>query len=158
MHRTILRSMVALNLRRLGTCCLCALAIAPLVAHAVESEKMPIYTNTPNGLLCGNSALNQCVVPAKKRLIIEFISGYAFQPPSGQTDVSVSMTITDARLGLNGVSFHTFRATKTNATGTTDVFTFGTPARIMLNPGATFYFSGVAASGIAISGYLVPSP
>jgi len=157
MNRTIPPSTVALNRRKLGTCCLYALALFPLGAHAVEPEKMPIYTNTPGGLLCGSSNLNQCVVPAKKRLITEFISGYVFQPSSSQTDVSVSMTITDAKLGLNGVSFHTFHATKTNTSGGTDVFTFATPARIMLNPGATFYFSQVAASGIAISGYLVPS-
>ncbi|KAA0249636.1 MAG: hypothetical protein DWB56_10380 [Candidatus Jettenia sp.] len=59
------------------------------------------------------------------------------------------------QLGLNGNSFHHFVATKTNATGTTDVFVFSAPLRMMLHPQATFYFSGVAA--VAVSGYLVDS-
>jgi hypothetical protein len=122
-------------------------------AGAVEPEKQPIFSNTIGGLLCGTATTNQCTVPVGKRLIIEYVSGYVFRSPSANTTTSVSMAITDAQLGLKGNSFHTFVATKTNATGTTDVFVFSAPLKMMLHPQATFYFSGVA--GIAVSGYLV---
>ena len=45
-------------------------------AGAVEPEKQPIYSNTIGGLLCGTSSTNQCKVPAGRRLIIEYVSGY----------------------------------------------------------------------------------
>jgi hypothetical protein len=124
-------------------------------AGAVEPEKQPIFSNTIGGLMCGTASTNQCRVPVGKRLIIEYVSGYVFRSPSASTTISVSMAITDAQLGLNGNSFHTFVATKTNATGTTDVFVFYTPLKMMLHPQATFYFSSVAA--VAVSGYLVDS-
>jgi hypothetical protein len=122
-------------------------------AHAVEPEKQPIFTNTPGGLLCGTSATNQCRVPPGKRLIIEHVSGFVFHPISASVNISVSMAINDPGLGLHGNSFHVFVATKTLTTSLTDVFVFGTPLRMMLHPGATFYFSGVA--GVSVSGYLV---
>ena len=124
-------------------------------ARAVEPEKQPIFSNIVNGLLCGTTSTNQCGVPAGKRLIIEYVSGFVFRSPSASQATSVSMAITDSQLGLKGSSFHHFVATKTNATGTTDVFVFSAPLRMMLNPRATFYFSGVAA--VAVSGYLVSS-
>jgi hypothetical protein len=124
-------------------------------AAAVEPEKEFIFSNTIGGLMCGTAIKNQCTVPKGKRLIIEYVSGYAFHSPSASTTTSVSMAITDAQLGLQGNSFHTFVATKTNATGITDVFVFFTPLKMMLHPQATFYFSGVVA--VAVSGYLVDS-
>ena len=124
-------------------------------AGAVEPEKEAIFSNTIGGLMCGTSSSNQCTVPAGKRLIIEHLSGYAFLSPSAKTTISVSMVIKDAQLGLNGNSFHTFVATKTNATGITDVFVFSTPLKMMLHPQATFWFSGVVS--VAVSGYLVSS-
>jgi hypothetical protein len=122
-------------------------------AGAVEPEKEDIYSNTLGGLMCGTAISNQCTVPAKHRLIIEHLSGYVFLPPSAKTTISVSMAIKDPQLGLNGNSFHTFVATKTNATGITDVFVFSTPLKMMLHAQATFYFANVTA--VAVSGYLV---
>jgi hypothetical protein len=124
-------------------------------AGAVEPEKEAIFSNTIGGLMCGTASTNQCTVPAGKRLIIEHVSGYAFLPASAKTTTAVSMVIKDAQLGLNGYSFHTFVATKTNATTITDVFVFSTPLKMMLHPQATFYFSTVVA--VAVSGYLVSS-
>src|SRR5215510_10639218 len=46
-----------------------------------------------------------------------------------------------------------FPATKINTAGTTDVFAFSAPLKMMLHPNASYFFSGVA--GISISGYLV---
>jgi hypothetical protein len=127
-------------------------------AAAVEPEKQPIYSNTPGGLLCGTDPVgpalpNPCAVPAGRRLIIEHISGYTFLPTSADTTVAVSLVITDPQLGLNDAAFHTFVAAKTATSGGTDVFSFSTPFRMMLHPGATFYFSW--ADSVAVSGYLV---
>jgi hypothetical protein len=124
-------------------------------AQAAQPEQLDIYSNTIGGLMCGTSSSNQCTVPAKRRLVIEHVSGYVFLPPSAKTTISVSMAITDAKLGLNGNSFHTFVATKTNATGMTDVFVFSTPLKMMLHPQARFYFS--SATAVAVSGYLADS-
>jgi hypothetical protein len=120
-------------------------------AAAVEPEKQPIYANIMNGLLCGST--NQCKVPAGQRLIIEYVSGFIFAPPSSNQTRSVTMAVTDPGLGLNGAGFHIFPATKVNTTPTTDVFAFSTPLKMILHPNATFFFSGVA--GISVSGYLV---
>lgn len=122
-------------------------------AAAVEPEKQPIYANIVNGLLCGTSSTNQCKVPAGQRLIIEYVSGFIFAPPSSNQTRSVTMAVTDSGLGLNGAGFHVFPATKVNTTPTTDVFAFSAPLKMMLHPNATFFFSGVA--GISVSGYLV---
>jgi hypothetical protein len=128
-------------------------------AAALDPEKQPIYSNTPGGLLCGTDSVhpdfppNPCTVPAGQRLIIEHVSGYVFLPTSTNTTVGVSIVITDPALGLNGAAFHTFVATQTNTSGGTDVFSFSTPFRMMLHPGATFYFS--PADSVAVSGYLV---
>jgi hypothetical protein len=79
-----------------------------LAACAVAPEKQTIYSNTPGGLLCGTSSTNQCKVPAGKRLIIEYVSGYAFQPLSANQMTVVTMAITDPALGLNGNGFQVF--------------------------------------------------
>jgi hypothetical protein len=137
---------------------ICGLALvisssAVTTAAAVEPEKQPIYYNVVNGLLCGTGVTNQCKVPTGQRLIIEYVSGFVFATPSPSQTTVVSMAATDPGLGLNGASFHSFVATKVNTTPTTDVFVFATPMKVMLHPGATFYFSNVA--GIGVSGYLV---
>ena len=49
--------------------------------------------------------------------------------------------------------FHVFPAIKVNSTPQNDVFAFSAPLKMMLHPGASFYFSRVA--GISVSGYLV---
>jgi len=54
---------------------------------------------------------------------------------------------------LNGSGFHVFPAIKVNTTPQEDVFAFSAPLKMMLHPGASFYFSEVA--GISVSGYLV---
>jgi hypothetical protein len=126
---------------------------AVTAAEAVEPERQPIYANIVGGLLCGTSSANQCKVPAGQRLIIEYVSGYIFAPVSPSPTKSVTMAITDQGLGLNGAGFHVFPATKVNTAGTTDVFAFSAPLKMMLHPNATFYFSNVA--GISVSGYLV---
>jgi hypothetical protein len=84
---------------------------------------------------------NPCTVPAGQRLIIDHVSGYTFRPTSADTTASVVMVVTDPALGLNGGAFHTFIATKTDSGGISDTLTFNTPFRMMLNPGATFFFS-----------------
>lgn len=137
---------------------ICGLGTAILVGaasavEAVEPEKQPIYANIVGGLLCGTSSANQCKVPAGQRLIIEYVSGYIFAPASPSQTKSVTMAVTDQGLGLNGAGFHVFPATKINTAGTTDVFAFSAPLKMMLHPNATFYFSNVA--GISVSGYLV---
>ncbi len=126
---------------------------AVTAARAVEPEKQPIYANIAGGLLCGTSSDNQCIVPAKQRLIIEYVSGYIFAPASSVGTQSVTMAVTDPGLFLNGAGFHIFPATKINTAGRTDVFAFSAPLKMMLHPNATFYFSNVA--GISVSDYLV---
>jgi hypothetical protein len=138
---------------------LCGLAVSAAfarVAEAVEPEKQPIFANIVGGLLCGDSSANQCKVPAGQRLIIEYVSGFIFAPASPAETSITSMAVTDPNLGLNGASFHSFPATKVNTAGTTDVFAFSTPVKIMLHENATFYFQPVA--GISVSGYLVDFP
>lgn len=123
-------------------------------AAAIEPEKQPIYSNTPGAILCGTQSTTQCTVPVGQRLIIDHVSGYSFQNASAKTTLAVQLVIMAPALGLNGAAFHTFVATKTNTSNKiTDVFSFSTPFRMMLPPGATFYFSPVV--NVAVSGYLV---
>jgi hypothetical protein len=125
-------------------------------AAALDPEKQPIYSNTPNNSLCGSHdgvfSPSPCTVPAGQRLIIEHVSGYVFLPPSTNTTTGVQIVVTDPGLGLNGAAFHSFVATKTSG-GISDTYSFSTPFRMMLNSGATFYFS--LANNVAVSGYLV---
>jgi hypothetical protein len=143
---------------QLTTAALLLSSLLSSTAAAVEPEKQPIYSNTPGGILCGTDPFgpalpNPCTVPAGRRLIIEHVSGYTFLPTSTNTTVAVSLVITAPQLGLNDAAFHTFVATKTTTSGGTDVFSFSMPLRMMLHPGATFYFS--PADSVAVSGYLV---
>jgi hypothetical protein len=112
-----------------------------------------IYSNIENGLLKGTSSTNQATVPHGYRLIIEYVSGYIFRPPSSALNYVTTMAVTDPTLGLNGAGFHVFPAIKVNSTATEDVFAFSAPLKMMLHPGASFYFAEVA--GISVSGYLV---
>ena len=112
-----------------------------------------IYSNIENGLLTGTSSTNQATVPQGYRLIIEYVSGYIFRPPSSALNYVTTMAVTDPALGLNGAGFHVFPAIKVNTTPQTDVFAFSAPLKMMLHPGASFYFSSVAA--VSVSGYLV---
>jgi hypothetical protein len=69
----------------------------------------------------------------------------------------VALSVNDPQLGLNGGNaFHTFLAIRGSSTpgpnGVDTTFTFSTPFRMMLRPGATFQFS---AGSVAVSGYLV---
>ena len=113
----------------------------------------PIYSNIENGLLKGTSSTNQATVPQGYRLIIEYVSGYIFRPPSSALNYVTTMAVTDPALGLNDAGFHVFPAIKVNTTSLEDVFAFSAPLKMMLHPGASFYFSDVA--GISVSGYLV---
>ena len=112
-----------------------------------------IYSNIENGLLKGTSSTNQATVPKGYRLIIEYVSGYIFRPPSSFLNYVTTMAVTDPALGLNGAGFHVFPAIKVNSTPQEDVFAFSAPLKMMLHPGASFYFSSVAA--VSVSGYLV---
>ena len=112
-----------------------------------------IYSNIENGLLKGTSSNNQATVPQGYRLIIEYVSGYIFRPPSSFLNYVTTMAVTDPALGLNGAGFHVFPAIKVNSTPQEDVFAFSAPLKMMLHPGASFYFSEVA--GLSVSGYLV---
>lgn len=138
---------------QLTTAALLSSSLFSVSAAAVEPEKQPVYSNTIGGLMCGTDVSNECQVPAGQRLIIDHVSGYAFLPTSTDTTIAVQIVITDPQLGLKGAGFHTFVATKTHTSGGTDVFSFSTPLRIMLHPGATFYFQ--PAVSVAVSGYLV---
>jgi hypothetical protein len=126
-------------------------------AAALDPERQPIYSNTPGGLLCGIHSPplppNPCTVPARQRLIIDHVSGYVVLPTSTNATAAVSLVVTDTGLGLTEAAFHTFVATKTATSGGTDVFTFSLPFRMMLDPGAAFYFS--PSANVGVSGYLV---
>jgi hypothetical protein len=125
---------------------------SPMTRLADEAFE-PIYSNIENGLLKGTSSTNQATVPQGYRLIIEYVSGYIFQPPSSALNSATTMAVTDPALGLNGAGFHIFPAIKVNSTPQEDVFAFSAPLKMMLHPGASFYFSSVAA--VSVSGYLV---
>jgi hypothetical protein len=112
-----------------------------------------VYSNIENGLLKGTSSTNQATVPKGYRLIIEYVSGYIFRPPSSFLNYVTTMAVTDPALGLNGAGFHVFPAIKVNSTPQEDVFAFSAPLKMMLHPRASFYFSEVA--GLSVSGYLV---
>jgi hypothetical protein len=135
---------------------LLSLLLLASTAAALDPEKRPIYSNTPGNLLCGTHSPpfspSPCTVPAGQRLIIEHVSGYVFLPPSTDTATALQIVVTDPGLGLNGAAFHNFVATKTSG-GVSDTFSFSTPFRMMLNSGATFYFS--PSANVAVSGYLV---
>ena len=129
-----------------------SLAMATAAA-AVEPEKQPFYSNVPGGLMCGTSSDNACKVPAGQRLIIEYVSGYVFLPPSASQFTSVNIVIKDPQLGLNGAAFHIFPAIKVNTTASNDVFAFSAPLKLMLHPNAIYYFQ--PATSVSVSGYLV---
>ena len=112
-----------------------------------------VYSNIENGLLKGTSSTNQATVPKGYRLIIEYVSGYIFRPPSSFLNYVTTMAVTDPALGLNGAGFRVFPAIKVNSTPQEDVFAFSAPLKMMLHPRASFYFSEVA--GLSVSGYLV---
>jgi hypothetical protein len=164
-HARIPAGRKIMNARTLTTLQVAALTIlwSPLVssvAHAIEPEKQPIYSNITGGLMCGTrsnhpvpQAAIPCTVPAGQRLIIEHISGYAFAFSSTDTTLAASIVVTIPPLGVNEAAFHTFVATKTGTSGGTDVFTFSTPFRMMLPAGSSFYFS--PADAVSVSGYLV---
>jgi hypothetical protein len=128
-------------------------------AAALDPEKQPIYVNIDLGgpipAACGTTV--PCTVPAGQRLIIEYVSGFKLIRNTDQTATEVDLLVNDPKLGLNGGnSFHSFVATRGSSTpgpnGTDTAFTFSTPFRMMLNPGATFQFT---AGSVAVSGYLV---
>jgi hypothetical protein len=123
------------------------------MAKLADPAFQVIYSNIENGLLKGTSSTNQATVPKGRRLIIVYVSGFIFQPPSSALNAVTTMAVTDPGLGLNGAGFHTFPAIKVNTTPQNDVFAFSAPLKMMLHPGASFYFSSVA--GLAVSGYLV---
>ena len=125
---------------------------SPMTRLADEAFE-PIYSNIENGLLKGTSSTNQATVPQGYRLIIEYVSGFIFRPPSSALNSETTMAVTDPALGLNGAGFHIFPAIKVNSTPQEDVFAFSAPLKMMLHPGASFYFSEVA--GLSVSGYLV---
>ena len=125
-------------------------------ADLLGSSSIRVYSLVENRFCrsgAGTSSANQCKVPADRRLIIEYASGFVFAPPSSSQTTSVTMAITDPGLGLNGAGFHVFPATKVNITPNTDVFAFTALLKMMLHPNATFWLSNVA--GISVSGYLV---
>jgi hypothetical protein len=144
---------------RLAAATLLCSPVLSSTAAAVEPEKQPIYSNTPGGLMCGIRSMIplptdpiRCTVPAGQRLIIEYVSGYAFRFASTDTTFDVALVVSAPSLGLNDGAFHNFVATKTETSGGTDVFTFSTPFRLMLPAKSTFYFT---ADSVAVSGYLV---
>ncbi len=130
-------------------------------AHAIDPETQRIYSNIESTGLCGTDSQSPtdfppspCTVPSGRRLIIEHVSGYVFLPTSANTTTTgVSIVITDPGLGLSSAAFHNFVATKTFPGPVSDTFSFSIPFKMMLNAGATFYFS--PSDNVAVSGYLV---
>ena len=127
-------------------------------AEAIDPEKQPTYSNIENNSLCGTDPMgpfppSPCTVPAGNRLITDHVSGYVFVDTSARTTVIVQIVIKDPGLGLSDAAFHSFVATKTETGPITDTFAFSIPFRMMLHPGATFYFS--PTDNVAVSGYLV---
>jgi hypothetical protein len=129
-------------------------------AAALDPEKQPIYVNiegtAPLFSLCGTNN-GVCTVPRGQRLIMEYVSGFTFLRNTAQTATEVSLLVDDPQLGLDGGNaFHTFLALRGSSTsgpnGVDTTFTFSTPFRMMLHPGATFQFT---AGAVAVSGYLV---
>jgi hypothetical protein len=130
-------------------------------AAALDPEKQPIYVNIevngPVPTLCG-TGIAVCTVPAGRRLVIEYVSGFVIIRNTTQTAKEVSLLVNDPQLNLSGGSaFHTFVATRGSTTsgpnGDDTAFTFSTPFRMMLHAGATFQFS--PSNAVAVSGYLV---
>jgi len=139
---------------------LLSLSVLLSPAAALDPEKQPIYVNIdlsgPIPALCG-TVNGVCTVPPGQRLVIEYVSGFTFIRNTTQTATEVALLVNDPQLGLNGGNaFHTFVATRGSATtgpnGVDTTFSFSTPFRMMLNPGATFQFS---ANSVAVSGFLV---
>ena len=134
--------------------------LLPSAAEALDPEKQPIFvnivTNGPLASLCGTNN-GVCTVPSGQRLIIEYVSGFTFIRNTNQTTTEVTLSVGDPQLGLDIRSaFHTFVATRGSSTsgpnGVDTTFSFSTPFRMMLHPGATFQFS---VGAVAVSGYLV---
>jgi hypothetical protein len=73
-----------------------------------------------------------------------------FIPTTSTKTTGVQIVITDPGLGLQEAAFPTFVASRTDPGAVTDTFSFSTPFRMMLNPGATFYFS--PSDNVAVSG------
>ena len=103
------------------------------------------YSNIENGLLKGTSSTNQATVPKGRLLIIEYVSGFIFRPPSSALNSETTMAVTDPALGLNGAGFHIFPAVRVNSTPQNDV---SAPLKMMLHPGA----SAGRPRGVWISG------
>jgi len=128
-------------------------------AEAIDPEKQPTYSNIENNSLCGTDPIgafpaSPCTVPPGNRLIIDHASGYVFVPTSAtKTTTVVQIVVTDPGLGLNQAAFHSFLATKAETGTITDTYVFSIPFRMMLHPGAKFYFS--PTDNVAVSGYLV---
>ena len=148
--------------RQLITAGLLASFLLSSPAAAIEPERQPIYVNiegtAPLFSLCGTQN-GACTVPAGQRLVIEHVSGFVLihNAPSTQTATEVSLSVGDPQLGLNlGNAFHHFVATRGSTTsgpnGDDTAFTFSTPFKMILNPGAQFQFS---SGSVAVSGYLV---
>jgi hypothetical protein len=139
---------------------LLSLSLLSSTAVALDSEKQPIFVNIELGgpvpSLCGTGN-GVCTVPPGQRLIIEYVSGFTLIRNTTQTATEVALLVNDPQLGLNGGNaFHSFVATRGSSTtgpnGVDTAFTFSTPFRMMLNPGATFQFT---ANAVAVSGFLV---
>jgi hypothetical protein len=136
-----------------------ALVVVSSVVHRCGSRvrEATYLRHVDSNGLCGTTN-NPCEVPVGRRLIIEHISGFVLVRNTADTATDVSFVITAPQLSINGSGFHVFVATKTATTpipggGGEVAFAFSTPFRMMLPPGATFYFS--QANAVAVSGYLV---
>jgi hypothetical protein len=52
------------------------------MAQTADEAFQTIYANIEDGLLVGTRSSNQATVPKGRGLIIEYVSGYIFKPPS----------------------------------------------------------------------------
>src|SRR6476646_4206795 len=88
------------------------------------------YSNIENGLLKGTSSTNQATVPKGRLLIIEYVSGFIFRPPSS----ALNSEIGGHRSGPwpQRAGFHIFPAVRVNSTPQNDVFAFSAPLKMML--------------------------
>ena len=119
---------------------------SPMTRLADEAFE-PIYSNIENGLLKGTSSTNQATLPQGYRLI--YIPTSIVGLELCDDDGGHRSGIGPQRRRVSHIPRHQGEL----STPQEDVFAFSAPLKMMLHPGASFYFSSVAA--VSVSGYLV---
>lgn len=130
------------------------------VCEVNNPDKNPFQTGLEMTLGAGMPIVDGFfVVPAGKRLVIEYISGQAFLP-AGQTLLLSIM----CRAQDDGV-WHYLPATTIGRFGNEDCFQYGGLVRLYADPGSAVALqlsrdslAGAGAGRVSLSGYLVSIP